>query len=135
MDLTTLDLASLVIADTATIAIVHPVTQEPIGMKVTVYGSDSALCKKVNAEQSRRRLAKIEKAGKGYTLTSVSPEEREEDAIELLASCTASWEGAVMDGAAVDCSYDNAADLYVKLPWLREQIDAGIGARANFIKG
>lgn len=132
-DLSTLDVVRSA-NDGVAIDILHPITKEPLGITITVLGSDSAAFKKLATDQNRRRVAKMEKAG-GFKISAVSQDERDEDALELLAACTKSWGNVVLDGALLECTRDNAINLYERLPWLREQIDGAIGDRANFIKG
>ena len=132
------DLSSLDVVrsanDGVAIDILHPVTKEPLGITITVLGADSAAFKKLATDQNRRRLAKMEKQG-GFKPSAVTQDERDEDAIELLAACTKAWNGVVLDAVTLECNRDNAMGLYERLPWLREQIDVAIGDRANFIKG
>lgn len=128
-------------------------TQEGLPLYITVLGKDSDVFRKLTAEQNRRRLAKMTK-GNVMRLGSLSAEELEADAVELLAVCTVSWrEQLVPDGHAVRegesvskstlrlngeelaCTRANATKLYVGFPWIREQVDTAIGDRANFIKG
>ncbi len=132
-DLSTLDVIKFANVGTA-VDILHPVTKEPLGFSITVLGSDGAAFKKISIEQARRRLAKMEKNG-GFKPSAVSQEEREEDAVELLAACTTSWTKFNLEGANPSFNFDNAVALYSRFPWLREQVDQAIGNRANFIKG
>jgi hypothetical protein len=83
---------------------------------------------------SKKRMAKMSKGG--FRATSTVPvEEIESDGLELLAACTKSWSGVVIEGKQVAFSHEAAADLYTRFPWIKEQVDTAIGDRANFIKG
>lgn len=128
-------------------------TQEPLPLFVTVLGRDSDAFRRVQADQQRRRLAKMTK-GNVVRVGSVSAEELEADAIDLLAACTVGWrEELAPEGSAVPegsrhekktltvrgeeltCTRANAARLYADFPWIREQVDAAVGDRANFTQG
>jgi hypothetical protein len=63
----------------------------------------------------------------------VQPEQIERDALELLAACTVAWSGVVVDGKVPACSPEAAAEVYRRLPWLREQADEFANARENFM--
>ena len=58
----------------------------------------------------------------------------EEDSIETLADCTVSWDGIMVDGECPECNRENAAKLYSRFPWLREQADTFVATRSNFLK-
>jgi len=38
-----------------------------------------------------------------------------------------------VDGKELACNKDNAAALYERFPWIKEQVDTAVGDRANFI--
>lgn len=116
------------------VRIYHPGTNEDLDVTINVLGKDSDEFQKVSRAQSKKRMAKLSKGG--FRNTSAIPlEEVEQDGIELLASCTRGWSGVVVDGKEVPFSKDAAVDVYTRFPWIREQVDAAIGDRANFIKG
>lgn len=115
------------------VQIYHPGTNEDLGITIHVLGKDSDEFIKVSRAQSKKRLAKMTKSG--FRNTSPVPvEEVEQDGIALLAACTKSWVGVIVEGKAVECSVENAKMIYERFPWIREQVDTAIGDRANFIK-
>jgi hypothetical protein len=115
------------------VRIYHPGTNEDLDIIINVLGKDSDEFQKVSRSQSKKRMAKLNKGGfRGNTTIPV--EEIEQDNIILLASCTKSWSGVVVEGKEIPCTVDNAVMIYERFPWIREQIDAAIGDRANFIK-
>ena len=115
------------------VRIYHPGTNEDLDITINVLGKDSDEFQKVSRSQSKKRMAKLSKGGFRAT-TNVPVEEIEADGIQLLAACTKSWSGIIIDGKAVECSTDNAVMVYERFPWIKEQIDTAIGDRANFIK-
>lgn len=115
------------------VQIYHPGTNEDLGITIRVLGKDSDEFQKKSREQSKKRMAKMSKGGFRST-AAVPVEEIERDGLELLAACTKSWDGIVVDGKAVDCTQPNAIDIYERFPWIKEQVDTAIGDRANFIK-
>lgn len=130
------------------LALVNPKTQAEVGLRVTVLGKDSDVFRRLSTEQNRRRLAKMTKGGV-MRFGAVPPEELETDAVDLLAACTVSWmevptaaqdaglpkDTWLVNGEELPCTRANAVAVYTQFPWLREQVEAAIGDRANFIKG
>ncbi|MDI6742661.1 MAG: hypothetical protein QMD11_07965 [Smithella sp.] len=118
--------------------ICHPSTNEDLGIIIHVLGKDSDEYQQIIYAQNDKRVEmKIKNAGtyltrRGYA--GISTEEVAQGGIELLAGCTKSWSGVVLDGISIDCTYDNAIMIYKRFPWIKEQVDTAIGDRANFIK-
>lgn len=126
----------------------HPGSGELLGIFITVLGRDSAAFRTLQTEQNKRRIQRMTK-GTGARM-SLAAEEMEEEAVELLSACTRAWrqeekpvdeEDAVsskdtltVEGKELPCTRANAADLYRKFTWIREQVDAGVTDRQNFIK-
>lgn len=113
------------------VQIYHPGTNEDLGITIKVLGKDSDEFRKISQAQSKKRMAKISKAG--FRNSNVPLEEIERDGLELMAACTKAWTGVVIDGKALECNAVNAIELYERFPWIREQVDLAIGDRANFI--
>lgn len=120
--------------DGATVEIKHPVSGQPMGITVTVLGSDSRDFQRATKDHTDLLRARVAKAG-GYRAGLVSDDEKDEQQMELLCICTKAWTGIAMNGEAVACTKENAEMLYAKLPWFKEQVEAAILNRANFIKG
>lgn len=131
--------------------LLNPKTQAELNLCVTVLGKDSDVFRKLASDQNRKRLAKMTKGG-AIRLGAVSAEELDSDAVELLAACTVSWRevegypavddpaGTVkptwtIDGNEIVCTRATVISTYVRFPWIREQVEAAVGDRANFIKG
>lgn len=114
------------------VKIYHPGTKEDLDITIKVLGKDSDEFQKISRAQSKKRMAKMTKGG-GFRNSNVSLEEIERDGLELLAACTKSWTGVIVEGKPLDCTVPNAAMVYERFPWIREQVDEAIGDRANFI--
>lgn len=100
---------------------------------ITLLGPDSAKYRALTRENVRKRLER--RAQGAVPLTVEEVDEVENDSIEILAVCTASWSGVnTPQGEAIECTVDNARKLYLNYPVIREQVDAFIGNRANFIQ-
>jgi len=104
----------------------HPVTGEPLGIKIKVAGVDSDYYRKEMRRQQNKRLKK--------GIRTISAEELENEVIELLVACTLDWEGIEYEGKVLECNKENARMIYKKFPWIREQVDNFINDRANFLK-
>ena len=72
--------------------------------------------------------------GRGVVNKSATSEEFEAETIDILAKCTLSWEKVVLEGKELPCTYENAKTVYTNFIWLREQVDAFINDRANFLE-
>lgn len=131
------------------VALLHPVTQMPIGIRLFVLGSDSKEFKRIQREQEAVRLEKQKKSRRGLYLAT--PEETEANSLNLLVGLTTGWEEDVIDdkgqvtavrgeielneGEFVPFSPDAVRRIYSDLgfTWIREQIDAEIGDRRDFL--
>lgn len=111
----------------------HPKTNEPlVGWWIHVLGSDSDTYQNQLREFQRLR-ADVFKRNMRVTYT---PEERENEGLELLAAATRGWSDKLMlDGAPLQFSQDAAKKLYARFPWIKEQVDAAVADRANFLPG
>lgn len=113
-----------------TVALTSPGTGEPLDIEIDVMGADSDQYKDRSRDIQRRRQKAMEKARK---LTFASPEEVEADVVELLVAVTTGWRNVEEGGKAVPFSGNAARELYRKYDWIREQVDAAINDRANFL--
>jgi hypothetical protein len=112
-----------------TLTLRHPKTDAELPWQVMLLGADSEAYKDRAREFARARAARFTKLRK----MQISPEELEAEAIELLVVATTGWQGMTRDGQPFEYSNDNARELYRKYPWIREQVDAAVGDRANFL--
>lgn len=139
-----MDLSKLNAATTApkgvAMKVVDPRTDEPLfdemegGAKqyvtITLLSSDSNEYKRVSHKVANRKLKKITARGRIPKLTA---EETENDQLDLLVACTLGWENVVYEGQPLEFNPENVRMLYSKVPVIREQVDAFIGDRANFL--
>lgn len=119
------------------VKIYHPGTNEDIGVNIRVLGKDSDEFQRISRAQKKRRMDKLIKGG--FRGANIPLESIEQDAIDLLASLTKGWKQEdkatiTLDGEELACTKENAVAVYERFPWIKEQIDAAIGDRANFIK-
>ena len=104
----------------------HPVTGEPLEVKIKLAGVDSDYYKKELRRQQNKRFKK------GFR--KMNAEELESETIGLLVACTLDWEGVELEGQALECNPENARKIYKRFPWIKEQVDNFINDRANFLK-
>jgi hypothetical protein len=121
----------------------HPKTQSDLGIFITLLGRDSKDYRRVQSAQNRKRTERMTKGGV-FKPAVVTSEEIEQNTIELLSACTKAWRSVAgeestdtisIGGQAFTCTTENAAMLYTKYPWIKEQVDAFVSDRANFMKG
>jgi hypothetical protein len=99
---------------------------EPIWF--SVYGSDSKQFRSATRAFGNKKLSK---GGRG----KVTLEEIEETSDKILAASTAGWSGNfTVYGEPLECNPENAEYVYKEFTWLKEQIDAFVNERANFLK-
>lgn len=124
------DLAALKTTETheegAELELTHPTTGEPLGAFIMVVGTDSETYNKARRKMTDKRLKR--------KLSKLTMEDVERENIEMLASCTKGWRGVVINKEEVPYTFANACTLYTEYPWIREQVDAFMGDRANFLR-
>ena len=111
--------------------IVHPVTGENTGIKITLLSIDSDEYHKVSMRLQNENI-KFARKNRGKT----TAEKLNSDALDLLVGVTVGWTG-ITDGAnddPVPFSAENCRKIYTELPFIREQVDEFLGDRRNFIK-
>jgi len=125
-----MDLKNLNVVDVANqgewLELEHPVTGEPLGVRIKLAGIDSDYYKKEMRRQQNRRLKK--------GIRNISAEELEAETISLLVACTLEWENVEYDGTPLECNAENVRKIYKEFSWIREQVDVFINNRGNFIK-
>lgn len=148
LDLSQLDTSKSADAGVA-VEILHPVTRVPLGVRILVFGTDSEIYRSHLRRRQNRTMERA-KRGRGQAVTA---EELENESTDLLVACTKGWEADVVEGdgeektvttvAAIPfgaegllpCTPENVRRIYAHpgFRWLREQVDAEIGDRANFL--
>lgn len=114
----------------------HPKTGAALPIWITVLGADSQAYQDALNEQRRRYIKAAAKNNK----VTLSPEEMQANALELLISSTRTWRGAsgssiLLGGEKLAPSPVNFRKIYTGFVWIREQVDAAIADRANFLPG
>lgn len=116
----------------ATLAIVHPETEEPIeGMTITLLGQDSAVYRKI---QLAKQQAILNRMAKGKKMVDLDAEKLAEDTIDDLVKLTVKWTGFEMGGEDLPCTPENCRMVYSDWPWIREQAQEFVANRANFFR-
>lgn len=111
----------------AEMEVTDPLTGESVGVFITLAGADSSAYRSASNALVRRRL---KNGGRG----DFDPDRFRRESIEVLAACTLSWKGVVVDGKALPCTRENAVTLYTRFPWLREQAETFVADRAAYFR-
>ena len=111
----------------ACLEVLDPLSGEGTGVSITLAGADSSIYRNASSALVRRRL-------KNGSRTAFDPDKVREEGIEILAACTLSWKGVVVDGKTLPCTRENAVMLYSRFPWLREQAESFIADRAAYFR-
>ena len=114
--------------------VLDPRTGRPLGtdkapVTVSLVGRDSQEYRDAQAHF----LDKLRSDATKRRATSLTTEEADANALAILAACTKGWEGIEWDGKPLAFSPSAAVQIYADLPWLRDQVDAFVGDRTNFL--
>lgn len=140
----TFDLASLDTAAAcdkgAEIEFLHPATGAPLGIFVTVLGTDSQAYRDFVRRTTNENIvnsAQARKRGKDPEVPTV--EKAEQRGLDLLIACTTSWRTGdkpivCLDGTELPFTPENARTVYKRFSWMQTQADEAIGDLKNFMK-
>lgn len=109
----------------------HPETDALLPLWVAVIGADSDEYQAAVNKAQRKRMERL----KGHRRMTLTPEELQEESIDLLVGATRGWRAEMkLDGQDFPAFSPAAAkQLYKRFRWMREQVDAAMGDRANFL--
>lgn len=116
----------------------HPVSNEALGVFISVLGSESATFQGHVRRRANENLSKqFRNQRRGKDAEAPTVEVAEKESIALLAACTTGWRTGdaptvTHGGKALECSEANAKFLYAER-WIREQVDEAIGDLGNFM--
>jgi hypothetical protein len=115
------------------VQLTHPNTGTVIPVWIKVLGIDSDTYRATLMAQQRRRMERLRRGKR----MNVTPEELEDEALDLLVTITISWRADMtLDGKPYpEYSTSAAKSLYQRFPWIREQVDSAMADRANFLPG
>lgn len=89
---------------------------------VKLLGVDSDQFRKL----SNRRLERAQ----GKKSKKIDIDSMRRETAEIFAKCTT--ECYIIDGSPIECTYSEMVRVYLKYPWLYEQVDAFMAERSNF---
>ena len=124
------DLANLASASEkeATVEILHPKTNESLGIKITVASPDSDKHRKLLQRAKNTNMQIMQRKGnKGITAEAV-----DESAMNVVVGSVLRWEGVTWGGTELECTEENVRQVFESLPWIKEQVDDFLNDRANF---
>ena len=121
------------------LVLLHPSTHQPLvdangeGAYLDLYSTDSEPAQRHARGVTKRRLA-LQQASQGRAVR-LSAEEIEAERIEILVALTAGWRLVGLDGTHLDVPFSqaDARSLYADMLWVRDQAEAFVGDRANFL--
>lgn len=129
-----MDLGKLTTSESATLVLLHPQTNLPLGgektqITIELAGIDSETYRNAKHKTANKRMERAQRMAGKYKL---SAEELEEEQLQLLADCTIGWKNIELNGKPLEFSIPNAKKLYADFPWIRQQVDTFTGDRGNF---
>ena len=122
-----------------TFKLVHPVepmvkeggkmVKNYLDTEITVLGSDSGTYRTSQSKIAERE-AKLNREDE--TRDKYDVERRDYLEAELLSMVTVDWCNLDEDGNPVQCNQENALKVYLKYPWIRQQVAAVVMDRTFF---
>lgn len=114
--------------------VVHPATDEVIGVIVTLISINDERMKKIKRQIIDRRM-KLEARGK-----HMSAEDVEENGNNLTFSAMTGWswekdadgDAALFHGKKPEFTRENVMQVFNELPWFKDQLDAKISETKDF---
>lgn len=137
-----MDIANIKATDQV-VEIVHPLTKEPIGLRVNIMSLMDDRLKRLKNRILDERL-RLDARGKNF-----KAEQLEENKLDITIAAITGWNWYNPSGEPGDEGYDekadgsfrgekpdygrkNAVDLFEFAPWIREQIEEKIGDTEHF---
>lgn len=99
---------------------------------ISLLGEDSKEYQEAKRRMGDKRLNDAIEALKRRN-RKLSSEEIEKDTLDLLVECTVGWDGLYFNSSQTEFSKEAAKLLYTDNSWIRDQAEAFIGDRANFM--
>ncbi len=127
-----MDLSNLKPVEGSVLTLLHPATNEEIvcdkgqSFTLTLLSADSDKWQTMQKRYLEKTLSK-RKSNK------IDLDESGSKAIEMLARATSACY-IVENGEKIECAFENLVRIYTDYKWIREQAEAFINDRANFIK-
>lgn len=113
--------------------IINPVTGDPLILKDTgeecwieLYPAQSKRGSEIDRELTTKVLRK--------RVQRMSAKDIDENVVAKLGMLTTGWSLALLNGEplAVECTPENATELYTDVRWLRDQVSAYVNDLGNF---
>lgn len=125
MKKTKFDLSSRKPKDIIEVAVVDPVDGQPTSAVVKIAG-------RYSPHTRAAQFAMADKARDAGGKDMESSAAWDEKMLDLIAACTISFHDITDDGQPIDDGPIAARAIYVKYPWLRDQVQAAFMASADF---
>lgn len=117
------DLSTIKQVSDAEVVITHPVTGKETDIVFIVCGTDSKEYRQAIRDVMAKRLSSDKES---------TQDDLENDEAEILSRCTKGFKGLLIDGVEPKFSTEKAKDIYLKWPWLKDQVDKFIANKSNF---
>jgi hypothetical protein len=124
------DFSTVEVNHESVMVVKHPKTGDPTPASITLAGPEHPKHKAVVLAAQRAVRKSFAKTGRFVPNDPIDDAENE---IDKAVTCTLGWKGVMKDGKALDCTAQNARDIYEGAPWLKDQVIAFLGNGENFI--
>lgn len=118
---------SKIVAIEKEIDITHPVSGEPIGLRIKLLPGSTKQVEKVRREIANERISKGDK--------KFTADDLENGAYRIVIASVSDWEwlgDTTFKGEKPECTAANVRKVLDALPWMKDQIDRAISDTASF---
>lgn len=118
---------SKIVAIEKEIDITHPVSGEPIGLRIKLLPGSNKQVEKVRREIANERISKGDK--------KFTADDLENGAYRIVIASVSDWEwlgDTTFKGEKPECTAANIRKVLDALPWMKDQIDRAISDTASF---
>ena len=98
---------------------------DPTDIRIKLSGRDSEPFKRATRKIAEARRKKQK---------GLKPIEEERMWIETFAKCTLEWENLQNEGKKIECTFENACEIYSQYDFVLEQVIVFIQERENFLE-
>jgi hypothetical protein len=122
-------------SDLGVMRVRHPATGDELATEkgdavtLTMIGMDSQ-----RYREAQRKIIDVRLKNRSRAAALPSAGETEKAIVEGLAIAVVAWQNFGLGAEQTPCTTENVITAFDRLPWLRNQVDAFLGDRANFLK-
>lgn len=113
------------------IEIKHPVSEQPLGVRVNIISLNDDRMKQIRRRFINKRI-ELEKRGKSFKADDIEANE-----IDLLVACITGWDwygDITFNGSKPDFTELNVRNVLNSLSWFKDQVSEAVGDEKAFFQ-